>query len=85
MKERMKEKAKNKRLGNSRPERVSRWESRAGESGAHALPHSALLFPGDEQENEVLSRSSLPVIRSLSPGTGQILLCTHQSFTHHCP
>lgn len=59
VKERMKEKAKNKGLGNSRPEQVSRWESRAGESGAHALPHSAILFPGDEQENEVLSRSRL--------------------------
>lgn len=76
VKERMKEKAKNKGLGNSRPERVSRWESRAGR--AVPMPcHTALLFPGDEQENEVLSTSRLPVLRSQSPGTGQILLCTH--------
>lgn len=85
VKERMKEKAKNKGLGNSRPEQVSRWESRAGESSAHALPHSALLFPQDEQENEVLSRRRLPVIRSQSSETGQILLCTHHPFTHHYP
>lgn len=71
VKERMKEKAKNKGLGNSRPERVSRWESRAGKSGAHALPHSALLFPGDKQENEELSRSRLQSLDHSLLGLGK--------------
>lgn len=43
VKERMKEKAKNKGLGNSRPERVSRWESRAGESRGERCPCPATL------------------------------------------
>lgn len=47
VKERMKEKAKNKGLGNSRPEWISRQESRAWEEERRPCPATicALLFP----------------------------------------
>lgn len=85
VKERMKEKAKNKGLGNSRPERVSRWESRAGESGAHALPHSALYSLGMNRRMQCSPRadfhSPLGLAKSSSAHT---ILLLNTAPEHSC-